>query len=192
MIAAGIGSAALSALALFPRPLVNNDGILYLFKKNKVAFFHGRGSFAKAGEGGYEITRIVSGDAWDALADSPLNAVGVEAKVGERIVAVNGQPIRAIAQMISMLQKTKEAPVEITVQRGAEQLKFKMQPVATKMEGMAEPRFRVGFQSEPSVTTRLPFPLALNKSTWKINASMRGSSSSTYQSGVLETMPPSQ
>ncbi len=33
----------------------NNDGILYLFKKNKVAFFHGRGSFVKAGEGGYEV-----------------------------------------------------------------------------------------------------------------------------------------
>jgi len=33
----------------------NNDGILYLFKKNKVSFFHGRGSFAKAVEGGYEI-----------------------------------------------------------------------------------------------------------------------------------------
>lgn len=33
----------------------NNDGILFLFKKNKVAFFHGRGSFAKAGAGGYEI-----------------------------------------------------------------------------------------------------------------------------------------
>jgi dihydrolipoamide dehydrogenase len=30
----------------------NNDGILYLFKKNKVAFFHGRGSFAGRGEGG--------------------------------------------------------------------------------------------------------------------------------------------
>ena len=30
----------------------NNDGILYLFKKNKVAFFHGRGSFASRGEGG--------------------------------------------------------------------------------------------------------------------------------------------
>ena len=26
----------------------NNDGILYLFKKNKVSFFHGRGAFAKA------------------------------------------------------------------------------------------------------------------------------------------------
>src|SRR3954469_15681563 len=26
----------------------NNDGIVYLFKKNKVTFFHGRGSFGKA------------------------------------------------------------------------------------------------------------------------------------------------
>src|SRR6478752_1996835 len=33
----------------------NNDGILYLFKKNKIAFFHGRGSFAKQVEGGWEI-----------------------------------------------------------------------------------------------------------------------------------------
>ncbi|SCK57956.1 dihydrolipoamide dehydrogenase [Variovorax sp. HW608] len=33
----------------------NNDGIAYLFKKNKVAFFHGRGSFVKASEAGYEI-----------------------------------------------------------------------------------------------------------------------------------------
>jgi dihydrolipoamide dehydrogenase len=33
----------------------NNDGILYLFKKNKVTFFHGRGSFVKAGDTGYDI-----------------------------------------------------------------------------------------------------------------------------------------
>jgi dihydrolipoamide dehydrogenase len=33
----------------------NNDGILYLFKKNKVTFFHGRASFVKAAEGGYEL-----------------------------------------------------------------------------------------------------------------------------------------
>jgi dihydrolipoamide dehydrogenase len=33
----------------------NNDGILYLFKKNKISFFHGRGSFVKQVEGGYEI-----------------------------------------------------------------------------------------------------------------------------------------
>ncbi|MFY7865107.1 dihydrolipoyl dehydrogenase [Roseateles sp.] len=33
----------------------NNDGILYLFKKNKVTFFHGRGSFVAAKDGLYEI-----------------------------------------------------------------------------------------------------------------------------------------
>ncbi len=33
----------------------NNDGILYLFKKNKISFFHGRGSFVKASDVGYEI-----------------------------------------------------------------------------------------------------------------------------------------
>jgi dihydrolipoamide dehydrogenase len=33
----------------------NNDGIVYLFKKNKVSFFHGRGSFAGLGKAGWEI-----------------------------------------------------------------------------------------------------------------------------------------
>ena len=33
----------------------NNDGIVYLFKKNKVTFFHGRGSFMASKDGGYDI-----------------------------------------------------------------------------------------------------------------------------------------
>jgi dihydrolipoamide dehydrogenase len=33
----------------------NNEGILYLLKKNKVAFFHGRGSFGARVDGGYEV-----------------------------------------------------------------------------------------------------------------------------------------
>ncbi|MBP7607216.1 MAG: FAD-dependent oxidoreductase, partial [Giesbergeria sp.] len=43
----------------------NNDGILYLLKKNKVSFFHGRGAFAKAADGGYEIS--VTGKAPETL-----------------------------------------------------------------------------------------------------------------------------
>ncbi|WP_374564279.1 dihydrolipoyl dehydrogenase [Ideonella sp.] len=43
----------------------NNDGILYLFKKNKVSFFHGRGSFVAAKDGGYEIK--VAGAAEETL-----------------------------------------------------------------------------------------------------------------------------
>lgn len=43
---------------------------------------------------GYEIAEIVRGDPWEANADSPLAAIGVNARAGERIVAVNGQPVR--------------------------------------------------------------------------------------------------
>jgi dihydrolipoamide dehydrogenase len=43
----------------------NNDGILYLFKKNKVTFFHGRGSFVKTGGEGTEIA--VAGDKPETL-----------------------------------------------------------------------------------------------------------------------------
>ncbi len=34
----------------------NNEGILYLFKKNKVTFFHGTGAFSAATEHGYAVT----------------------------------------------------------------------------------------------------------------------------------------
>ncbi|MGZ5159770.1 MAG: dihydrolipoyl dehydrogenase [Burkholderiales bacterium] len=43
----------------------NNDGILYLFKKNKVTFFHGRGSFAGSDPNGYQIN--VSGETSETL-----------------------------------------------------------------------------------------------------------------------------
>ncbi len=43
----------------------NNDGILYLFKKNKVTFFHGRGSFVAAKDGAYEIN--VAGTASEVI-----------------------------------------------------------------------------------------------------------------------------
>ena len=44
----------------------NNDGILYLFKKNKVAFFHGTASFAGAANGLYQVD--VQGTAGQSLA----------------------------------------------------------------------------------------------------------------------------
>jgi dihydrolipoamide dehydrogenase len=57
----------------------NNDGILYLFKKNKVSFFHGRGSFVKAADGGYEIK--VSGAADESiLAKQVILATGSNAR----------------------------------------------------------------------------------------------------------------
>ena len=59
----------------------NNDGILYLFKKNKVTFFHGRGSFVKAAEGGYEIK--VAGAAEESI-------------IGKHIIVATGSNARAL------------------------------------------------------------------------------------------------
>lgn len=59
----------------------NNDGILYLFKKNKVSFFHGRGSFVKAVDGGYEIK--VAGAAEETL-------------VAKQVIVATGSNARAL------------------------------------------------------------------------------------------------
>ena len=59
----------------------NNDGILYLFKKNKVSFFHGRGSFAGKAEGGYEIK--VTGKTEESI-------------VGKQVIVATGSNARAL------------------------------------------------------------------------------------------------
>ena len=57
----------------------NNDGILYLFKKNKVAFFHGRGSFAGKSDAGYEVT-VAGGAAETLVARHVIVATGSNAR----------------------------------------------------------------------------------------------------------------
>lgn len=59
----------------------NNDGIQYLLKKNKVAFFHGRGSFVKATEVGYIIH--VAGAQEDSL-------------LGKHVIVATGSNARAL------------------------------------------------------------------------------------------------
>ncbi len=59
----------------------NNDGIVYLFKKNKVTFFHGRGSFVGAKDGRYDIK--VAGAAEEALS-------------GQHIIVATGSSARAL------------------------------------------------------------------------------------------------
>jgi len=70
------------------------------------------------GGAAYEIVHIVEGDAWDAAADSPLNAIGVQAKVGERIVAVNGQPVARDRPPQALLVHQAGAKVELTLAAG--------------------------------------------------------------------------
>ncbi|KQY01703.1 MULTISPECIES: dihydrolipoyl dehydrogenase [Massilia] len=57
----------------------NNDGIVYLFKKNKVTFFHGRGTFAGKAEGGFTVN--VSGPTTDSIsAKNVIIATGSNAR----------------------------------------------------------------------------------------------------------------
>lgn len=62
----------------------NNDGILYLFKKNKVSFFHGRGAFAGSVDGGYHISVT------EAAGNSP------EIISGKHIIVATGSNARAL------------------------------------------------------------------------------------------------
>jgi dihydrolipoamide dehydrogenase len=62
----------------------NNDGILYLFKKNKVSFFHGRGAFVKADTDGYEIS---------------LTGKNNETLKGKHIIVATGSNPRALPQV---------------------------------------------------------------------------------------------
>ena len=64
----------------------NNDGILYLFKKNKVTFFHGVGAFAGKSDAGWAIN--VSGSA-----PAELTARHVVVATGSSARALPGLPV---------------------------------------------------------------------------------------------------
>jgi dihydrolipoamide dehydrogenase len=59
----------------------NNDGIVYLFKKNKIQFFHGRGSFVRKGEGGWEIA---------------VSGAKAETLVAKHVIVATGSSARAL------------------------------------------------------------------------------------------------
>ncbi len=57
----------------------NNDGILFLFKKNKITFFHGRGSFVGRGDAGVEI-KVAGAEEEQLLARHVIVATGSNAR----------------------------------------------------------------------------------------------------------------
>lgn len=75
----------------------NNDGILYLFKKNKITFFHGRGSFVSGGDNSFEVAVtgkksetitsrqviVATGSSARALSGTPFDEVNVLSNDGE-------------------------------------------------------------------------------------------------------------
>jgi tricorn protease len=90
----------------------------------------------------YEITHLVAGDAWDAGTDSPLNAVGAGAKIGERIVAVNGQPVSRDRPPQALLVHQAGAKVELTLTAGSGAAATTRTVLVTTLTDEAPARYR--------------------------------------------------
>ena len=91
---------------------------------------------------GWEIVRTVQGDAWDASADSPLNAVGVAVQPGERIVAVGGQPVAADTPPQALLVHHAGAKVALTLAGGAGAPGTRREVLVTALADESPARYR--------------------------------------------------
>jgi regulator of sigma E protease len=85
-------------------------------------------------------------------------------KIGDEILAVDGQPIPALQAMIETLKRTQGKPIEITVRRDGQQKTFIVKPVLADIPGQQEKRYRVGIGSTRMKVTTLPLAAAFRKS----------------------------
>ena len=65
--------------------------------------------------GGYRVGELLLGDAWDASANSPLAAPGVDVKPGDIIIGVNGQPVDAETSPAQLLVNQAGQEVLLTL-----------------------------------------------------------------------------
>lgn len=64
---------------------------------------------------GYRITHIVQGDAWSEKFDSPLNRLGVKARVGEVLLAINGQRLGQAVTPQELLVNRANTEIQLTL-----------------------------------------------------------------------------
>ncbi len=99
------------------------------------------------------ITEIESG--------MPAGKAGL--KVGDEIIALDGQTVPALAAMIEKLKITQSQPITLKVLRDQQPITFTVQPVLAD-DGLGEQRYRVGLASRPIKTISLPLPEAFQRS----------------------------
>ncbi|HEY3975110.1 MAG TPA: RIP metalloprotease RseP [Candidatus Sulfotelmatobacter sp.] len=95
----------------------------------------------------------------DLQDDMPAQKAGL--KEGDKIIALDGKPVSALAEMIESLAITKDKPITLTVLRKGEQKSFTLQPV------LLEKRYRIGIGTEQMKVKTLPFAAALSLSFHK-------------------------
>ena len=69
-----------------------------------------------AESGGYRITHIPQGDAWEAAKDSPLNAPGINVREGDILLAIGGQNVSETVSPGELLVNLANQEVQATFQ----------------------------------------------------------------------------
>lgn len=93
--------------------------------------------------------------------DMPLAAAGV--KPGDALLALNGQPISSIEELMYNLKQNGEKPVQLTYEHAGKQSTITVTPKITNDNG--DVRARLGFYpDEPTSSVKLPFPAAVRQS----------------------------
>ena len=92
----------------------------------------------------------------DLQTGKPADKAGL--KEGDQIVALDGKPVPALAEMVESLEVSKDKPIQLTVLRDGQEKTFTVQPV------LSDKRYRIGIGSMQTKVKTLPFAEALNLS----------------------------
>lgn len=95
----------------------------------------------------------------DLQPDMPAEKAGL--KEGDQIIALDGKPVPALAEMVDSLEVSKDKPIQLTVLRNGQQMTFTVQPVPSDT---LPRRYRIGIGSMQMKVKTLPFVAALNLS----------------------------
>ena len=92
----------------------------------------------------------------DIQPDMPAEKAGL--KEGDKILALDGKPVPALAAMVESLEVTKDKPIALTVLRNGQTKTFTVQPILT------EKRYRIGIGSMQTKVKTLPVSAAFRLS----------------------------
>ena len=77
-------------------------------------------TLSKDGSGYFRIDKILKGASWNSSLRSPLSEIGINAKEGEFIVAVNGKPTNTVNDIYSLLTGKAGKKIELTLNSKAD------------------------------------------------------------------------
>jgi tricorn protease len=102
-------------------------------------------------EGRYRLARIYRGQNWNPSQRAPLTEPGVDAKVGDVLLAVNGSPLTTRENLYRAFENTAGRVTELVLQRGESKLTVKVVPIGNE----AQLRYRSWVESRRARVKKL-------------------------------------